>query len=105
MRKRLAVHLIAMAAAAAQADLPEGWLTAVDSNAAALMNDLQAPAVKQHPEIAGALVSLRTAGVLGAMMSGSGSSVFGIARDAAAAERISSEMNARGYKAWPVQTL
>ena len=73
--------------------------------AAALMNDLQAPAVKQHPEIADALVSLRTAGVLGAMMSGSGSSVFGIVRDAAAAERISSEMNARGYKAWPVQTL
>ena len=73
--------------------------------AAALMNDLQAPAVKQHPEIADALVSLRTAGVLGAMMSGSGSSVFGIVRDAIAAERISSEMNARGYKAWPVQTL
>ena len=73
--------------------------------AAALMNDLQAPAVKQHPEIADALVSLRTAGVIGAMMSGSGSSVFGIVRDAAAAERISSEMNARGYKAWPVQTL
>ena len=73
--------------------------------AAALMNDLQAPAVKQHPEIADALVSLRTAGVIGAMMSGSGSSVFGIVKDAAAAERISSEMNARGYKAWPVQTL
>ena len=73
--------------------------------AAALMNDLQAPAVKQHPEIADALVSLRTAGVIGAMMSGSGSSVFGIVRDTAAAERISSEMNARGYKAWPVQTL
>ena len=73
--------------------------------AAALMNDLQAPAVKQHPEIADALVSLRTAGVIGAMMSGSGSSVFGIVWDAAEAERISSEMNARGYKAWPVQTL
>ena len=73
--------------------------------AAALMNDLQAPAVKQHPEIADALVSLRTAGVIGAMMSGSGSSVFGIVRDTAEAERISSEMNARGYKAWPVQTL
>ena len=77
----------------------------LESIAAALMNDLQAPAVKQHPEIADALVSLRTAGVLGAMMSGSGSSVFGIVRDAAEAERISSEMNARGYKAWPVQTL
>ena len=73
--------------------------------AAALMNDLQSPAVKQHPEIADALVSLRTAGVLGAMMSGSGSSVFGLVRDAVDAERISSEMNARGYKAWPVQTL
>ena len=73
--------------------------------AAVLMNDLQAPAVKQHPEIADALVSLRTAGVVGAMMSGSGSSVFGIVRDAAAAERISSEMNVRGYNAWPVQTL
>ena len=73
--------------------------------ASALMNDLQAPAVKQHPEIADALVSLRTAGVVGAMMSGSGSSVFGIVRDAAIAERISSELNARGYQAWPVQTL
>ena len=73
--------------------------------AAAFMNDLQPPAVKLHPEVADALVSLKTAGVIGAMMSGSGSSVFGIVRDAAAAERISSEMNARGYKACPVQTL
>ena len=73
--------------------------------AAALMNDLQAPAVKQHPEIADALVSLRTAGVVGAMMSGSGSSVFGIVESELEARRISSEMNARGYKAWPVQTL
>ena len=73
--------------------------------AAALMNDLQAPAVKQHPEIADALVSLRTAGVIGAMMSGSGSSVFGIVENELEAWRISSEMNARGYKAWPVQTL
>ena len=45
----------------------------LESIAAALMNDLQAPAVKQHPEIADALVSLRTAGVIGTMMSGSGS--------------------------------
>ena len=73
--------------------------------AAALKNDLQVPAVKQHPEIADALVSLKTAGVVGAMMSGSGSSVFGIVRNAAEAERISSEMNARGYKSWSVQTL
>ena len=73
--------------------------------AAALMNDLQAPAVKQHPEISDALVSLRIAGVIGAMMSGSGSSVFGIVENESEARRISSEMNAHGYKAWPVQTL
>lgn len=73
--------------------------------AAALMNDLQEPAVKQHPEIADALVSLRTTGVLGAMMSGSGSSVFGLVENESEARRISSEMNAHGYKAWPVRTL
>lgn len=73
--------------------------------AAALMNDLQPPAVRQHPEIADALVSLRTAGVIGAMMSGSGSSVFGLVENEADARRISSEMNARGYKAWPVVTF
>ena len=71
--------------------------------AAALMNDLQPPAVKQHPEIADALVSLRTAGVVGAMMSGSGSSVFGLVENEAEARRISSEMNARGLLAWAVK--
>ena len=73
--------------------------------AAALMNDLQPPAVKQHPEIADALVSLRTAGVVGAMMSGSGSSVFGLVADEAAAQRISRELNAKGLRAWPVHTI
>lgn len=73
--------------------------------AAALMNDLQPPAVRRHPEIADALVSLRTAGVIGAMMSGSGSSVFGLVENESEARRISSEMNARGYKAWPTVTF
>ena len=73
--------------------------------AAALMNDLQPPAVRQHPEIADALVSLRTAGVVGAMMSGSGSSVFGLVPDEAAAQRISQELNAKGLRAWPVHTI
>ena len=72
--------------------------------AVALMNDLQPSAVKLHPEIADALVSLKTAGVIGAMMSGSGSSVFGLVRTADEAVRISSELNARGYQSWPVRT-
>ena len=73
--------------------------------AAALMNDLQPPAVRQHPEIADALVSLRTSGVVGAMMSGSGSSVFGLVADEAAARRISQELNAKGLRTWPVRTI
>ena len=72
--------------------------------AAALMNDLQTPAVKRHPEIADALVWLRTAGVVGAMMSGSGSSVFGLVENESAAKRISRELNDKGLQAWPVQT-
>ena len=70
--------------------------------AAATSNDLQPPAVKLHPEIADALTSLRTAGATGVTMSGSGSCVFGFVPDAATAERISAELNFKGYQAWPV---
>ena len=66
--------------------------------AAATSNDLQAPAVRLHPEIADALASLRTAGATGVTMSGSGSSVFGFAPDAATAARISAELNSRGLR-------
>ena len=77
----------------------------LDRIATAFMNDLQPPAVKLHPEIADALVSLKTAGVIGAMMSGSGSSVFGLVPDSATAERISAELNFKGLQSWPVQTV
>ena len=70
--------------------------------AAATSNDLQAPAVKLHPEIADALTSLRTAGATGVVMSGSGSSVFGFVPDAVTAERISADLNFRGLQSWPV---
>ena len=72
--------------------------------AAATSNDLQAPAVKLHPEIADALTSLRTAGATGVTMSGSGSCVFGFVPDAATAERISAELNFRGLQSWPLVT-
>ena len=71
---------------------------------AATSNDLQAPAVKLHPEIADALTSLRTAGATGVTMSGSGSCVFGFAPDSATAERISADLNFRGLQSWPVTT-
>ena len=82
--------------------LRSGDLSAI---AAATMNDLQAPAVKLHPEIADALTSLRTAGATGVTMTGSGSCVYGFASDAATAEKISAELNLKGYQAWPLHAI
>ena len=82
--------------------LRSGDLSAI---AAAAMNDLQAPAVKLHPEIADALTSLRTTGATGVTMTGSGSCVFGFVPDAATAEKVSAELNLRGYQAWPLHAI
>jgi 4-diphosphocytidyl-2-C-methyl-D-erythritol kinase len=46
-----------------------------------LFNDLEAPVVGRHPAIGEAKARLLAAGALGAVMSGSGSSVVGLARD------------------------
>lgn len=49
--------------------------------AAALQNDLEAPAVALHPEIAAAKGALAEAGAFGVAMTGSGSTVFGLVPD------------------------
>jgi len=46
-----------------------------------LFNDLEPPVFARHPELAEAKAALLEAGALGAVMSGSGSSVAGLARD------------------------
>jgi 4-diphosphocytidyl-2-C-methyl-D-erythritol kinase len=46
-----------------------------------LFNDLERPVFERHPEIEAAKRRLLEAGALGAVMSGSGSSVIGLARD------------------------
>jgi len=73
--------------------------------AAAAENDLQAPAIKLCPEIADVLASLRTAGLTGVTMTGSGSCVFGLAENEDSAMRISARLASRGIQAWAVQTL
>jgi 4-diphosphocytidyl-2-C-methyl-D-erythritol kinase len=58
------------------------------SRAAQMINDLEAPIARHHPEIDQMKVALRRAGALAASMTGSGSTVFGLfqqRRDAAAA--------------------
>ena len=73
--------------------------------AAAVSNDLQSAAVRLHPEIADALASLRTAGAQGVMMSGSGSCVFGFAKNAALAAKIAAKLESRGLQSVVCQTL
>ena len=73
--------------------------------AAGPVNDLQAAACALHPEIATALVALAAAGAADVMMSGSGSSVYGFAPDAAAAEEIAARMRALGCAAWVTRLL
>ncbi len=68
-------------------------------------NDLADPARRLHPEIVHALASLQEAGALGAAMSGSGSSVFGLAESAERASDIAASLRAGGFSAWAVRTV
>ncbi len=73
--------------------------------ARALQNDLEATAARLHQEIGATRRRLEEAGCLGASMSGSGATVFGIARDAADAGRIARELEAEGLWATAVDTV
>jgi len=53
-----------------------------------LFNDLERPVAARHPEIGEAARGLIESGALGAIMSGSGSSVIGLARDEAHAREL-----------------
>jgi 4-diphosphocytidyl-2-C-methyl-D-erythritol kinase len=58
-----------------------------------LFNDLEPPVTRRHPEIAEAKARLLEAGSLGAAMTGSGSSVVGVARDRVHAEEIAAGLD------------
>ncbi|HLO02356.1 MAG TPA: 4-(cytidine 5'-diphospho)-2-C-methyl-D-erythritol kinase [Symbiobacteriaceae bacterium] len=59
----------------------------------------------RHPEIGALKAAMLEAGALGALMSGAGPSVFGVAKDQAAAERIQAAITALAPFATVVQTL
>jgi len=63
--------------------LPVPW----SSRAAQMINDLEAPVIRRHPEIGTIKAALREAGASAAAMSGSGSVVFGLFRTRPAAAR------------------
>jgi len=69
-------------------------------------NDFQALVVAAHPEVARSLEALRAAGAAGALMSGSGSTSFGIFPDRGAAESAAASLEAElGWPCPVVRTL
>ena len=63
--------------------LPVPWPT----RAAQMINDLEPPVARRHPEIGGLKALMRESGAVAAAMSGSGSTVFGLFRSRTAASR------------------
>lgn len=81
--------------------LPVPWPT----RAAQMINDLEPPVVRRHPEITALKVSLREAGAVASAMSGSGSAVFGLFRGRAAAARCVKPLSKGGNTAILTRTL
>jgi 4-diphosphocytidyl-2-C-methyl-D-erythritol kinase len=65
-----------------------------------MCNDLEAPAARRRPDILAIKTALLDAGAAGALMSGSGSAVIGLFKDAAAALKAGEVLPARN--AWQV---
>jgi 4-diphosphocytidyl-2-C-methyl-D-erythritol kinase len=68
----------------------------VELLAANLVNDLEPGVLRKHKVVGEVKKRLVSAGALGALMSGSGPTVFGVAPDEQAAERIATKLSAGG---------
>jgi 4-diphosphocytidyl-2-C-methyl-D-erythritol kinase len=67
----------------------------------ALYNSLEAPSVRKYPVLRLLKEALRAGGAAGALMSGSGATVYGLFADAQAAERTAADIRARfGPSTW-----
>jgi 4-diphosphocytidyl-2-C-methyl-D-erythritol kinase len=73
--------------------------------AAALANSLEAVVAPIAPAVAQMKAALLAAGALGAIMSGSGPTVFGIARSLDHARQIRRRVARRDWACWAVRTL
>lgn len=67
-----------------------------DALAAAVVNDLQPPALSLFPELAATLAAGRTAGALASLVSGSGPTTAFLTRDAATAQKVAAALTASG---------
>jgi 4-diphosphocytidyl-2-C-methyl-D-erythritol kinase len=81
--------------------LPVPW----PSRAAQMVNDLEPPVVRRHPEIADIKVALKDGGAVAASMSGSGSAVFGLFRTRPSAARMLKPLARGGARTLLTRTL
>jgi 4-diphosphocytidyl-2-C-methyl-D-erythritol kinase len=70
-----------------------------------LYNGLEAAVAPAHPEIGQMKAALLAAGALGALMSGSGPTVFGVARSLDHARQIRRRVQRGSWECWAVRTL
>jgi 4-diphosphocytidyl-2-C-methyl-D-erythritol kinase len=69
------------------------------------VNDLEAPVVRRHPEIAGLIRTLRKLGAVHAAMSGSGSAVYGLFDTRAGADAAARAVAGSGHRTIVTRTL
>jgi 4-diphosphocytidyl-2-C-methyl-D-erythritol kinase len=81
--------------------LPVPWPT----RAAQMINDLEPPVMRRHPEIGPIRGALREAGAVAAAMSGSGSAVFGLFRTRPAATRALRPLSRMGTAVFLSRTI
>ncbi|MGH9315229.1 MAG: 4-(cytidine 5'-diphospho)-2-C-methyl-D-erythritol kinase [Vicinamibacterales bacterium] len=81
--------------------LPIPW----PSRAAQMINDLEPPIARRHPEITEAKSALRDAGAIAAAMSGSGSAVFGLFRGRREAATAVPRLSREGWSVLLTRTL
>lgn len=81
--------------------LPVPW----PSRAAQMINDLEPPVMRRHPEIADIKVALKEGGAVASSMSGSGSAVFGLFRTRPAAARVLKPLARSGASTLLTRTL
>jgi 4-diphosphocytidyl-2-C-methyl-D-erythritol kinase len=81
--------------------LPVPW----PSRAAQMVNDLEPPVMRRHPEIAEIKTALKAGGAIAASMSGSGSAVFGLFRSRTAAGRMLKPLARGGARTLLTRTL
>jgi 4-diphosphocytidyl-2-C-methyl-D-erythritol kinase len=75
------------------------------SRAAQMINDLEAPIARHHPEIDQMKAALRRAGALAAAMSGSGSTVFGLFQKRAEALLAVNRLEGSGWRVLLTESL